>query len=75
MPSGRNNIDNKSYDQLLILQDMIDDNRQSSDEKMKKYYSKLDKQDSKLFNITAMIKNIMYQNQNYNYLPDNIDST
>ena len=53
---------------------MIDDNRQDSDDKMKKYYSKLDKQDSTLDNITAMIKNMMYQNQSSNSLPDNMDS-
>ena len=64
MPSGWNKIDNKSYYQFLITQDIIDDNRQAYDEKMKKYYSKLDKQDSKLDNIIAMIKNMMYHNQN-----------
>ena len=61
-------------DQFLITQYMIDDNIQSSDEKMKKYYSKLDKQDSKLDNIIEMIKNMMYHNQNSNYPPDNMDS-
>ena len=66
MQSGWNNIDNMSYEQFLITQYIIDDNRQSSDEKMKKYYSKLDKQDSKLDNTTAIIKNMMYQNQNSN---------
>ena len=55
------------------MQDMIDDNMKHYDEKMKKYYSKLDKKDSKLDNITAMINQMMYQNQNSNYLPDNID--
>ena len=43
MPSEQNNIDNKSNYQFLITQDMIDDNRQASDEKIRKYYSKLDK--------------------------------
>ena len=43
MTSGKNKIDNKSHEHLLITQDMIDDNRQASDEKMKKYESKLDK--------------------------------
>ena len=42
MTSGLNKIDNKSYEQILITQYMIDYNRQASDEKMKKYYSKLD---------------------------------
>ena len=74
MPSGWNNIYNKSYEQFLITQYIIDDNRQASDEKMKKYYSKLDKQDSKLDNTIAMIKNMMYQNQNSNYPPDIMDS-
>ena len=73
MPSGQDNIYNKSDDQFLITQDIIDENRQDYDEKMKKCYSKLDKQDSKLDNITAMIKNMMYQNQNSNDHPDNID--
>ena len=53
---------------------MIDDNRQTYDEKMNKYYSKLDKQDSKLDNFIAMINQMMYHNQNYNYLPVNIDT-
>ena len=74
MPSGKNKIDNKSYEHLLITQDMIDDNRKASDEKMKKYYSKLDKQDSKLDNITAMINQMMYHNQNSNDPPNNMDS-
>ena len=42
---------------------------------MKKCYSKIDKQDPKIDNITAMIKNIMDHNQNMNYLSDNMDST
>ena len=53
---------------------MIDDNRQASDEKINKYYSKLYKQDSKLDNIIEMIKEMMYQNQNSNYPPENMDS-
>ena len=53
---------------------MIDDNSQASDEKMNTYYSKLDKQDSKLDNIIEMIKNMMYHNQNSNYPPENMDS-
>ena len=48
---------------------MIDDNSQDNVEKMKKYYSKLDKQDSKLDNIIEMLKKMMYQNQNSNYPP------
>ena len=74
MSSGKYKIDNKSYDHLLITQDMIDDNRKAPDEKMKKYYSKLDKQGYKLDNITAMINQMMYHNQNSNYPPDNMDS-
>ena len=74
MPSERNRIDNKSYEQFLITQDMIDDNRQASDDKIKKYYSKLDKQDSKLENTTEMINQMMYQNQNSNDLLENIDT-
>ena len=52
---------------------MIDDNIQASDERMKKYYSKLDKQDSKLDNIIEIIKNMMYQNQNSNYFTETMD--
>ena len=36
MPSGQNNMDNKSDDQLLIVQATIESNKQDSDEKMKK---------------------------------------
>ena len=61
---------NKSYVQLLIIQSTIDENRQSSIEKIKEYDSKLDKQDSKLDKhkrkfdkITAIIENMMHQNQ------------
>ena len=61
-------------DQFLITQYMIDDNSQPSDEKMKKYYSKLDKQDSKLDNIVEITIKMMYQNQNSNYPPANMDS-
>ena len=40
---------------------------------MNKYYSKLDKQDSKLDNIKEMIKNMMYQNQNSIDPPETMD--
>ena len=63
MPSGQNNIDNNLCDQFIFTLDMIDDNGEASGETMSKYYSKLDKQDSKFDNITAMIKNIMHQNK------------
>ena len=53
---------------------MIDDNSQPSEKKMKKYYFKLDKQDSKLDNIIEMIQNMMYQNQNSNHPLANMDS-
>ena len=36
MPSGENNINNKSDGQLLVFQAIIYCNRQDSDEKMKK---------------------------------------
>ena len=58
----------------MNTQYMIDDNSQSSEKKMKKYYFKLDKQDSKLDIIIEMIKKMMYQNQNSNYPPKNMDS-
>ena len=66
MPSGLNKIDDKLDYLLLITLAIIDDNSQASDEKMKRYYSKLDKQYSKLENITEMIKKMMDQNQNLN---------
>ena len=59
-------MDNKLDYQFLIMQAMIDDNRQVFDEKMKKYDSKLDKQDSKLDKPTKIVKKSMYQNQNLN---------
>ena len=33
MPSGQKNMDNNSYDQLLIIQATIEANRKDSDEK------------------------------------------
>ena len=53
---------------------MIDENRKAYDDKMNKYYSKLDKQDSIIDNLTAMIKNTMDKNQNSNYLSENVYS-
>ena len=35
MPSGQKNMDNKSDDQLLMMQARIEGNNQDSDEKMK----------------------------------------
>ena len=52
-------MDNKSYEQFLVMQYTIDEIRQDSDEKTNKYDYKLDK-------IMAMIKYMMEQNQNYN---------
>ena len=52
-------MDKNLDDNLLIIQATIDDSRQYHGWKMNKYYSKLDK-------LTAMIKNIMYQNQTSN---------
>ena len=69
IPSVQNNIDKISDDKLLIIESIIDDNRKASDKTMKKYYSKIDKQDSKLENLMAMIKNMMDHNQNSNYSP------
>ena len=36
MPNGKNNMDKKSDNQLLIMQATIDSNRQDYDEKTKK---------------------------------------
>ena len=44
-------MDNKSFDQLLIMQDKIETNRQNSDDKMQKITEYL----------TAMISSMMYQ--------------
>ena len=65
--SEQNNIYNKSYGQLLIIQANIDSNRQDHDEKMKKQYSKFD-------NITEMIKKMMDHIQVSNSLPYKMDS-
>ena len=56
-------MDNNLNDQLLTMQSSIDDDRQSSDYKMKTYECKIDK-------LTEMIKQMMDQNKNYNPLPD-----
>ena len=45
-------MDNKSDEQLIIMQATIDTNRQDYDEKMKK-------QDNKIYSITALIGKIM----------------
>ena len=57
----------KSDDQLLMMQDTIDANRQDSDEKMRKQDYKLDK-------LMAMVENMMNHIQTWDYLPDSIDS-
>ena len=49
MPGGWSNMDNKAGDQLFVVQYIIDENKEPSDEKMDKYSYKSDK-------ITAMIK-------------------
>ena len=36
MTSGQNNMNNNSYEQLLIMKAAIESNRQDSDDKMKK---------------------------------------
>ena len=57
MPIGRNNMDNKSYEQLLVIQAKIEANRQDYDEKMKKLIEDL----------TAIIAAIMDQIKFRNY--------
>ena len=66
MKSGEKNMDNKLYEQFFIMQDMIDVNRHNSDEKIKK-------KESKIYNLTSMIKNMIYQIQIYNYSPYKMD--
>ena len=68
MSSGKKNMDNKWDEQFLVMQDFIDDKRQSSDDKMKIY-------DSKLENITAIIEKMMGQNQNLNNFLDIMESS
>ena len=52
MPSGQNEMDNKSDGHFLIKKAMIDDYSQAYDNNMKAYKSKLDK-------LMAMIKNMV----------------
>ena len=54
-------LDNRS----LLVQSLIDSNRQDSDYKMNIYDSKIDK-------ITALVKNMMHQNKNSS--PDKVES-
>ena len=56
-------MDNNPDGHLLITKSIIDDNRQASDGKMKEYESKLDKNDSIIENLTALIENMVHQNQ------------
>ena len=49
-------MNKKPDDQFLVMQSMIDANIQD-------YYDKMNKQDSKIENLTAMFKNMMYQIQ------------
>ena len=51
MPSGKKNMDNNSYEQLLIMQATIDANRQYSDEKTKRLTE----------NLTEIISSMMDQ--------------
>ena len=59
-------MDTNLDEHCIIMQDMIDDNRQDSDDKMKKQDYNIDK-------LTAMVKNIMDQIQILNYSPENMD--
>ena len=54
-------LDNRS----LLVQSLIDSNRQDYDYKMNIYESKIDK-------ITALVKNMMHQNKNSS--PDKVES-
>ena len=58
--SGKNKIDNKSDEQLLVMQATIDANRQDYDEKIKKL-----KED-----LTSMIKSMMDHIKILEYFPD-----
>ena len=64
MPSGQNNMDNKSDDKLLIIQATIETNRQYSDEKTNNLTEDL----------TAMITSMMDQIKIDKFSPDNKDS-
>ena len=61
IPSGKNKMDNKSYDQLLIMQAMIESNKQDSDEKMKNI----------TVEITGIITSMMDQIEIYKSSPNN----
>ena len=60
-------MDNNPDEHALIVQANIYDNIQYYGQKTNKYDSKLD-------NLTEMIKNMMDKNQNSNYFSDNIYS-
>ena len=62
-------------DWFLIIQATTDTNGQDYNDKMKKQYSKLDKQDSKIDNIKAMVKKIMNKIQISNSSPDKMYSS
>ena len=64
MSSGKNNMDNKSYEQLLIIQATIDSNMQDCYEKMKNLTA----------DVTAMITSIMDHIKISKYSPDKKDS-
>ena len=60
-------MDNKLHDQFLIIQDTIYSNRQD-------YYNKMKKRDSKIDNLTAIVKKMMDNIQIDNSSPYNMDS-
>ena len=58
------------YDQFLITQDSVDDNKQAHIYS----YEKKDKDDSKLDKIATLLQQMMDQNKNKNSFPDKMNS-
>ena len=59
-------MDKNLDEHCIIMQDMIDDNRQDSDDKMKKQDYNIDK-------LTAMVKNIMDHIKISTFSPDKMN--
>ena len=65
MQKGGNNVDNKSDEQFLIIQSLIEANRQETDEKQMNTDEKLTKITEDLKVLTATITSMMDQTNNY----------
>ena len=65
MQKGGNNVDNKSDEQFLVIQSLIEANRQETDEKQMNTDEKLTKITEDLKVLTATITSMMDQTNNY----------